>query len=187
MKQLTKTGFKSTAIIIALVFNIHAFAKSDDENAPLQIEADQLELHEKENFSIYNGNVKIIKGSLKITGDKIVIKNENARLHNVHITGSPATFFQLNDLDEAINAESKIMNYQAQTGILELKEGAKLLKNKNHFSSEHIIYNTLKDIVKAGSQDSRQGSPDSQKPPRVKITIYPEQKSEQPTKDNSES
>jgi len=187
MKLLTKTGFKLTALIIALIFNVHTLAKSSDENAPLQIEADQLELHEKDNFSIYNGNVKITKGSLKITGDKIVIKNKDARLHNVRITGNPATFFQLNDLDEAINAESKIMNYQAQTGILELKEKAKLLKNKNHFSSEHIIYNTLKDIVKAGSQNSSQDSPDSQKPPRVKITIYPEQKPDQPPKDKSES
>jgi len=60
------------------------------------------------------------------------------------------------------------MDYNAQHGMLELEKKAILEKNKNRFSSEHILYDTLKDIVKAGP------------PPRVKITIHPEQNSEQP-------
>ncbi len=191
MNQLTKVGFsktrlqwaiKCTVIFTVLFSSFNTLAKSSDENAPLHIEANQLEIHEKNDFSIYNGDVIITKGSLKITGDKIIIKNKDGKLHSVHINGSPATFFQLNDLDEAITAESNMMDYQAQSGILELKDNAKLIKNKNHFSSEHIIYNTLKDIVKAGgqysssSQKSTAGKSASEKSPRVRITIYPEDK-----------
>jgi lipopolysaccharide export system protein LptA len=173
---------RQTNILILFVFffNISAFAKSTDEDAPLHIEADELEMHENEGTSIYKGNVKINKGSIKITGDKIVISNKNGRLHRVQVNGKPATFYQLNDLDEAINAESYIMDYKAKTGILELKEKAILLKNKNHFSSEHIIYNTLKDIVKAGNHNA----PSAQQKPRVKITIYPETSKKQTPEKN---
>jgi len=185
MKPRTNTGFQWSIVFIALVYCFNAMAKTSDENAPLQIEADRLEIHEKDNYSIYNGNVIITKGSLKITGDKIVIKNKQARLHSVNIDGNPATFFQLNDLNEAINAESREMNYQAQSGMLELINNAKLIKNKNHFSSEHIIYNTFEDIVKAGNQKAgNQNSGEAAKPPRVKITIYPENK---PTTDSGEN
>jgi len=173
MKQLT-----NFMLLFTLLYNVAALSKSTDNEAPLHIEADQLEIHEKDSLSIYSGNVKITKGTMKISGDKIIIKNRNGRLHKIHINGKPATFYQLNDLDEVISAESYIMDYKAKTGLLELKEKALLLKNKNRFSSEHIIYNTLEDIVKAGNHNT----PDSQKKPRVKITIHPEPQSNEPAK-----
>jgi len=173
MKKLTKF-----MILFALLYNISAFSKSTDKDAPLHIEADQLEIREKDSVSIYNGHVKITKGTMKISGDKIIIKNKNGSLYKIHINGTPATFYQLNDIDEVISAESYIMDYEAKTGLLELKEKALLLKNKNRFSSEHIIYNTLDDIVKAGNHNK----PDSQETPRVKITIHPEPQSNEPAK-----
>jgi len=158
-------------LFLSTSFNVHA--KSTDEKAPLHIEADKLEMREKEDVSIYTGHVKITRGSMKVTGDKVVIKNNNGKLHSIHINGRPATFYQLNDLNEEISAESYSMDYRANTGILELKQKAILLKNKNRFSSEHIIYNTLQDIVKAGKgTPTIQTSP--QDTPKVKITIYPE-------------
>lgn len=169
MKLQTRFFFKQS-LLLTLFLSINVFAKTADKEAPLHIEADQLEMREKDSVSIYNGHVKITKGSMKITGDKIIIKNKNGNLYKIHINGKPATFYQLNDLDEAISAESNIMDYKAKTGILELKEKALLLKNKNRFSSEHIIYNTLEDIVKAGNHNP----PSTQEPPRVKITIHPE-------------
>jgi len=177
MKQLTRIIF-----LIALLFTMNAFAKSTDNDAPLHIEADQLEMRENDSESIYSGNVKITKGSMRITGDKIIIKNKDGRLHKIHIDGKPATFYQLNDLEEEISAESHFMDYKAETGILELKEKALLLKNKNRFSSEHIIYNTLKDIVKAGNNNTST----LEETPRVKITIYPENAKNKKTNDTKE-
>lgn len=165
------------SLCAALSFN--AQAKTTDKDAPLHIEANQMEMREKENISVYNGNVIITKGSLKITGEKIVIKSNDGSLKSVQINGEPATFFQINDLDEAISAESYFMNYIADTGVLVLKEKAQLQKNKNNFTSEHIIYDTLKDIVKAGGTQATSGAnadKSSSKPPRVKITIHPEPK-----------
>ncbi len=165
MKLLTKL-----ILFFAMLFSANSFAKTTDKDAPVHIEADQLEMRERDNISIYNGNVKITKGSMKITGDKIIIKNRDGRLYRIKVDGKPATFYQLNDLDEAISAESYFMDYQATSGLLELKEKALLLKNKNRFSSEHIIYDTLKDIIKAGNHNS----PNPAQAPRVKITIHPE-------------
>ena len=175
MKQLTKFNLECNLKLIFLLLFFSSFntlAKSTDKDAPLHIEADQLEMRENDNISIYKGNVKISKGSMKITGDKITINNKDGSLHKIHVVGKPASFYQLNDLNEVISAEGHLMDYKAKTGILELKEKALLVKNKNRFSSEHIIYNTLEDIVKAGNHKS----PAIDETPRVKITIYPETK-----------
>jgi len=165
MKQLTSTLF-----CLFLFFPVTVFAKTSDKTAPLYIEADQLEMREKDNISIYKGNVKITRGSMKITGDMIIITNKEDKIYRIEANGQPAIFSQLNDLDETISAEGFYIDYNEENSILEIKEKAKLIKNKNHFSSEHIIYNTLKDIVRAGKHKASAGS----KTPRVKITIYPE-------------
>jgi len=170
MKKITKLIF-----LLILFFDIAAWAKSTDKDAPVHIEANQLEMRERDSVSIYQGNVKITKGSLKITGEKIIIKNKNGNLHQITIDGEPATFFQINDLGEKIEAQSYNMNYLAKTGMLELRKKALLVKNNNKFSSEHIIYNTLEDIVKAGNGFTKGSSyPSAEHTPRVKITLQPE-------------
>lgn len=171
MKALAKLVF------LFFLFNtLPVMGKSADKDAPLNIEANQVEMRERDNISIYSGHVKITKGSLKITGDKIIIKTKDGNLEHIDINGTPATFYQLNDLDEEISAQSNQMDYQANSGILELKDSASLVKNQNRFSSQHIIYDTLKDIVKAG-HDSKTTDPDQ--PPRVKITIKPKKNTDQ--------
>ena len=167
MKLPAKSFF---LLLLFFSMTVTAFAKSSDKKAPLHIEADQVEMREKDNTSIYKGHVKITKGSLKITGNKIIIINKNGELHLLKILGKPATFFQLNDLDEEIIAQSYQMDYLENSGILELKEQALLVKSQNRFSSEHIIYDTQKDIVTAGHGDK---TPDPEEKPRVKITIHP--------------
>ncbi|HED32612.1 MAG TPA: lipopolysaccharide transport periplasmic protein LptA [Gammaproteobacteria bacterium] len=183
MKRPGKTSFRllSPLLMLFCTFSLHthAWARSADNNAPVHIEADQMEMREKEDISIYTGDVKITKGSIKITGDRIYIQNKNGALHSIKIDGSPATFYQLNDLNEAISAQSHKMEYLANEGKLELKKNAVLEKNKNRFSSEHIVYDTLKDVVRAGQADagsSQNGSPNNTQPPRVKITIHPDKK-----------
>lgn len=153
-----------------------AFALGTDRNAPVRIEADQVEMREKEGIHIYKGHVRITRGSMKINGDSITIQNRNGRLSLIIIKGSPATFNQTNDQGEEISASSRAMEYHADDGLLELKEEAVLVKNQSKFQSAHIIYDTQKDIVKAG-----QGvETDSQEPPRVQITIQPDKNKKQP-------
>ncbi len=161
-----------TILIFIFIINMPAIAKTSDKEAPINIEADRLEMREKENISIYSGNVEITRGSMKIKGDTIIITYKDGVLYRIEANGQPATFFQLNDLDEAISAESFYIDYNEKANKLELKEKARLLKNKNDFSSEHIIYNTLDDIVRAGKHNA----PADTAAPRVKIIIYPQAK-----------
>lgn len=153
------------------------FAKTSDRDAPAYIEADQVEMHEHDNLSIYKGHVKITRGSIRITGDEVIIQNRDGKLEHIEVNGKPATFFQLNDLNEEVSAQSFQMIYLTENSMLELKQQALLVKNQNRFSSEHIIYDVHNDIVKAGYDNKT----NTDEQPRVKITLHPEQPPEKAT------
>ncbi|HEY9201919.1 MAG TPA: lipopolysaccharide transport periplasmic protein LptA [Gammaproteobacteria bacterium] len=158
--------------------SLPAYAKSEDSNAPINIEADAVEMREAEGISIYTGNVKISRGSIEFSGDKIIISSEAGRVQQIDIEGQPATFYQLNDQNEDIRAQGLQMRYLAADDTLELHGQALLVKQQSRFSSEHIIYDAGKDVVTAGqlqSEPSADAETGSTEKPRVKITLHPEE------------
>lgn len=160
-------------LLALLLTSLSAQARSSDADQPLTIEADSVEIREQEGISIYNGNVMIRRGSTVIKGEKIRIQQKQGQIDTITIHGQPATFSQLNDLDQTISAQSQRMNYQAQNGILTLDGEAVLIQHNNRFTSEHIVYNANKDIVHAGQKTNTH---DEDTPKRVTITISPDDK-----------
>ncbi len=160
-------------LLTLLLTSLSAQARSTDADQPLSIEADSVEIREQEGISIYQGNVIIRRGSTVIKGQKIHIQQKQGQIDTITIHGQPATFSQLNDLDQTISAQSQTMNYQAEKGILTLDGQAVLIQHNNRFTSEHIVYNTTKDIVHAGQKVN---TDDVDSPKRVTITISPDDK-----------
>lgn len=153
-----------------------AYGKSDDSHAPIHIEADAVEMREAEGISIYTGNVKINRGSIEFSGDKIIISSQHGLVQQIDIEGQPATFYQLNDQNEEIRAQGLQIRYLAAGDTLELHGQALLIKQQSRFSSEHIVYDAVRDIVTAGQlQSDPAAAADPAEKPRVKITLHPEQ------------
>lgn len=159
-------------LLTLLVIPVAAIAKTSDAEQPIYIEADQVEIRDREGLSIYRGNVHIAQGTLRIYGNEIRIRTTDQGVQKVNISGKPATFFQLTDLNEEISAQGEEMEYQSKTGLLILDRDAVLVQRDNRFTSAHIVYNTQTNVVKAGA-DNQASTPDST-PPRVTITIMPE-------------
>jgi lipopolysaccharide export system protein LptA len=153
-----------------------AHGKSEDSRAPINIEADAVEMREAEGISIYTGNVRISRGSIEFTGEKITIISQAGRLQQIEIEGQPATFYQLNDQNEDIRAQGLHMRYLAADDTLELNGEALLVKQQSRFSSEHIVYDAGRDMVTAGQlQGGPAATADPAEKPRVKITLHPEE------------
>lgn len=165
MKPLLKT----LALIIGICSS--AIAANNEQDAAIHIAADRAEVREQNNVSIYTGNVNIRRGSINISGDRVTIKSKPAgELKLITVTGKPARFTQLNDQGEQVEAESETLIYHADSGLLKLKVNALLSKNQNQFSSQHIIYDSQRNIVKAGQGKIE----NTTQPARVQITIQPD-------------
>lgn len=152
-----------------------ALAKASTVNQPLHIEADSVEIREKQGVSVYKGHVVISRGDMEIKGELIHITTRKNNAYIIDINGKPARFKQLNDKNQNVVAQSEKMSFSSETGILTMDKKAILIQDQNKFTSEHIIYNTRQDIVQAGKGDT---TSDTAKSERVTITIQPKAEAE---------
>ncbi|MDH5784586.1 MAG: lipopolysaccharide transport periplasmic protein LptA [Chromatiales bacterium] len=117
---------------------------------PIAIEADRMEMNQRQGTSHYRGNVLLKQGELLIKADSITLHTKGKELQRVEISGSPATLRQHSDnADQAIRAEARQMDYHPQQGWIEFRGAAQLWRQGNEFSGESIRYNLRQRMVKA--------------------------------------
>lgn len=146
-----------------------AFALSGDENQPIEVEADLLEVRDDDNVSVYRGNVTLVQGSIRISSDQLTIFfNENDELELMEMTGSPARFRQLDDDNLEMIGEARQINYREAESQIVLIGDASFTHDGDRIESDRIEIDTENDNLSAGSDDPSK---------RVKMLI-------QPSKDN---
>ena len=162
---------KFTALLL-LLLPCQLWALATDRDQPIEIEADELEVRELEGISIYQGNVKLVQGSLEINADRVVIHfNEANELTLMEMTGTPATLRQLDDNQQEMWGEAKQIDYTQSKSLLELRDSARLSQAGDIIESDVIRINTESSSLQAGSTESDQ---------RVKMLIQPKQDSVAP-------
>jgi lipopolysaccharide export system protein LptA len=148
---------------------------TDDRDQPITIEADKAEINDREQISIYVGNVVLTQGGLKIRADLMTIYLKDKELQKVVAEGNPARYEQARANEETIYGKSQRLDYAADTGQLFFVRNAEIWQGENRFSGERILYdlNTEK-VVASGAQDTASTSGQ-----RVQVTIQPKAKNEQ--------
>ncbi len=115
------------AALLLLLLPCQLWALASDRDQPIEVEADELEVREQEGISIYQGNVKLVQGSLEINADRVVIHfNEANELTLMEMTGTPATLRQLDDNQQEMWGEAKQIDYTQSKSLLELRDSARL-------------------------------------------------------------
>ncbi len=140
-----------------------------DRNEPIHIEADRAMLDEKEETSIYEGNVQLRQGSFRLQGDSMTVYLENKQVGRIMLTGDPASMQQRRD-DSATDqhAEADSIDYNAADERLILQGNARIWKiGEEEFSSERIVFNLKDNTVNAGGKNSED---------RVHIILQPKNK-----------
>lgn len=158
------------AALALLLLPSQLWALASDSEQPIAVEADNLEVREQDNISIYQGNVSLVQGSLEIKSDRLVIHFNDAReLVLMEMTGQPARFRQLDDERQEMLGEAKTINYVESRSQLELLQDARFSHAGDTIESDRIQINTEDNNIQAGSSDSEQ---------RVKMLIQPRQNSQ---------
>jgi lipopolysaccharide export system protein LptA len=147
-----------------------AYGLATDRDQPITIDADRATLKEKEGISIYQGNVHLNQGSLKLHGDILTVYTRDGHVEKAVLTGNPATSVQRPDnQDVDQHAEARRMEYQAGTRLMILTGAARVWQTDGkEFRSEKIIYDITRNTVNAG---------DSSGNDRVHITLPSKPKS----------
>ncbi|MBE9610537.1 lipopolysaccharide transport periplasmic protein LptA [Chitinilyticum litopenaei] len=133
----------------------------------MNITADRCQMDQKTQTSICTGNVVVVQGSMKITGDKLVTKEDANGAQYGQGWGSPSRFkTKLDNSPDWLEAEGLRFDYNGATGILKIMDKAWVRRGKDLVIGDVIIYDMNTELYQA----------ESAKGGRVNITINPKKK-----------
>ncbi len=169
------------SLVLAFVCMLSdAHALTTDVEQPIEIEADFAELDDAAGRTTYTGNVVVVQGSIRMTGDKLIANfDEDRQLVDVYINGAPAYFKQTPDGGKQdIEGEGLQIEYHQKKSLLYLIDKARLKQGERLFEGYRINYDTKRSIITGrGTSDTRGKSETAtNKPSRVKVIIPPKRK-----------
>ena len=160
-------------LLITLLFTTSlAFARTDDIKQPVHIDADSVTFNKAKGYAIYEGNVSIRQGTLKISAQKIEIFAPGNDMQRIETSGSPVIFQQEMDDGKLAKGQANKIRYLVKEKQLQMSGNAKLTQHKDTFNSAYIQYAINTGVLKAGSTKTtskKQGN-------RVKAIFYPTNK-----------
>ncbi|MDR5868397.1 lipopolysaccharide transport periplasmic protein LptA [Halomonas koreensis] len=149
-----------------------ALALEGDASAPIQVEADRLDLDDRAGTAVYRGDVRIRQGSLLLTGARVEIqRNDAGRLTRATATGERAYLEQQPAPDQpTVRAWGRTVVYHVAERRIELIDRAELHQGGDTFDGGYLEYFLDRRVVQARADaegvDERQ---------RVRMTLEPEQ------------
>lgn len=157
----------AAALGIALAVSA-APALESDRRKPASIEADRVEIDRPAGVSRYYGNVVFVQGTLRITGDRMMLRAPGGVVEHAEVHGERATIRQQTEAGDIVHARARHIIYEPDEGLVTLIETAELERGGDRFNAARIEYRPDTGRIDAsGSGDGEDG--------RVRIRIEPQQ------------
>jgi len=165
----------SLAALLAALACGFAFAERADREKEIVVGADHLLADDANRTSTFEGSVVVTQGTMRMTANKVTVK-EDADRHKFYVAyGAPVTFRQKRDrVDEWIEGFAERAEFDDLNDMLRLYSRAKVKSNQNEITGEFISYDMNKELAEVTG--AAPGTQPTLNPPRVKMTIVPQKK-----------
>jgi lipopolysaccharide export system protein LptA len=167
-------------ITLCLTCPIAGLAEKADRDKPINIEADKVSLDDKQKVSVFEGNVVLTQGTLRIMSVKLTLTEDKAGNQHAVAVGKPASFRQKRDnSDEYVEGFSERMEYDSKIERLEMFTGAILKRNQDEVKGNYISYDSATEyyqVLGGGTPSSPSTNPGG----RVSVIIKPKPKASAP-------
>ncbi len=164
----------SVAAVIALACG-PALAERADRDKEIVVGADRLVADDANRTSTFEGSVVVTQGTMRMTANKVTVK-EDAERHKFYVAyGAPVTFRQKRDkVDEWVEGYADRAEFDDRNDVLKLFNRAKVKSNQNEITGEFITYDMNKELAEVtGAAPGTQPAPNTG---RVKVIILPPKK-----------
>ncbi len=142
------------------------YGVTNDAQQPINIESKTQNFDMKKNTIIFDGDVVITQGSIKINADKVIILRQKGKKEIINAYGKPMKFHQLLENDKPIDGQANQAHYDLGTEFLTLTGNAELKQRDSFVKANKITYDVKKQQLKAAKQNSSS---------RVKTVLIPTQ------------
>jgi lipopolysaccharide export system protein LptA len=158
-----------------------AFAEKADKDKPAQIEANRMSSDETRRLTIFEGNVVVVKGTMTVRADRIVVRQDAEGYQYTTATGNPVRFRQREDPKDGkegqwMDGEALRIEIDDRKSTIELHEKARVNRGGDEVLGNFIFVDQRSDFfsVSAGkdAKDPQSG--------RVRATLQPKAPSDSP-------
>ncbi|WP_252107515.1 MULTISPECIES: lipopolysaccharide transport periplasmic protein LptA [unclassified Halomonas] len=146
-------------------------AQAQTSQAPVEVEADRLDLDQRAGTAVYSGNVNIRQGEMQIRGDRVEItRNDAGELSQATATGERAYLRnQLEGEPAPMEGWARRIVYHVSERRVELIDQAELTQRSDRFQGGRLEYFIDREVVQARSDVS--GGENQ----RIRMTLQPAQ------------
>ena len=145
-------------------------AEKADREKPIHIESDKMSLDNANKISVFEGKVELTQGTLRLIAEKVVV-TEDATGHKFCVaSGHLASFRQKRDeANEFVEGYGERIEYNTLTEKIDLFIHARVKRDQDDVSGDHITYSTVTEIFRVYSPANTG---------RVRATLQPKNKDE---------
>jgi len=150
-----------------------AFGEAGDRDKPINISADKGFEDNKKQEAVFEGNVVLTQGTLRVDANRIVVRRDKNGFEYATATGSPAHLRQKREgLDEYVDGFAQRIEYNGKEELLQLFDDAKLKRGSDELTSNYIQYNSRTEVFQAFGPGQKEAS--KSEGGRVKAVIQPQ-------------
>ena len=169
MRTALSAGLLAALALAALP----AAAEKADREKEIVVNADRLTADDAKKTSTFEGNVIVTQGTMRMTANKVTVR-EDAQRHKVYVAnGHPVTFRQkLDNSDEWVEGYAQRAEFDDRDDMLRLYDDARVKRDQNEITGNFISYDMRKELAEVTGGPP--GAPAAGA--RVKAVILPPKK-----------
>ena len=172
---------KPNILVLILAFlTLPALAERADRDKPMQLEANRISIDDAKKIQILEGDVVVIKGTMVLKADKVVITEDKYGFQLGVATGGKDGLARIRQkregLEEYIDGEAERIEYNTNTEVAEFFRRAWVRSGDDQVKGDYIWYDAISEkyLVTAGKSSDPKGQP-----ARVRAIIQPKSKAGQ--------
>ena len=150
-------------------------AEKADRDMPTQIEANKMSADDARRMTIFEGSVVLTRGTMRLTADRVVVRQDAEGFQFATATGQPARFRQRQDAKpperegQWLEGEALRMEVDDRSGRIELYDNARVKRGGDEVAGNYIVLDQRADSfsVSTGKDAKPEGGG------RVKAVIQP--------------
>jgi len=183
----------STIAAALLLVNAPAVAEKADRLKPTNIEAKRGTIDEANKVRTMEGDVILVQGTMRITAEKMVVKEDATGNISAQAFGPSAgqiTFRQKREgFSDFVDGVANRAEFDDKANTLKLFGRARLTSAGDVAEGEYIYFNTATEVyaIRNSAADDKPGVVQPDAPGRVKITIQPRVRETAESKDAKSS
>lgn len=177
--------FKRLLLLVLFLHGPACFGLDTDKDQPATVEADEVEYDFRTGERTYKGNVIVEQGSMRITGDKLVVIYKDDELQSATAMGNLASFKQRPEgKPHDVVGKAKQIHLDQAKNVVTLIDSASLQQGPDLAKGEMIVYDinneklSIKGLASTGTKSQTEGASSSEQKTesgRAKVIITPGQ------------